>query len=88
MMYTAYIKHCEATEGLEGYEALKKTFHWFQENNKVQSDYTGEERFNKFNELLSEYTGLDINEFMTTTYRPANWKATAANAAGKPGKRT
>ena len=88
MMYTSYIKHCEATEGLEGYEARKKTFHWFQENNKVQSDYTGDEQFNKFNELLSEYTGLDINEFMTTTYRPANWKATAANAAGKPGKRT
>lgn len=88
MMYTSYIKHCEATEGLEGYEALKKAFHWFQENNKVQNDYTGEERFNKFNELLSEYTGLDINEFMTTTYRPSNWKATAANAAEKPGKRT
>lgn len=87
-MYTAYIKYCEATDGLRGYEALKDTFHWFQENKYTSASFTSGERFEKFNEKLTEYTGMDIDEFMedycNKTHSKGDWKATWANANGLP----
>ncbi len=87
-MYTAYIKHCEATDGLKGFEAMKQTFHWFQENGYTSSSFTGAEKIKTFNEKLTEYTGMDIDKFMTEYCKrsKADWQAPFAKAEGLPEK--
>ena len=85
-MYTSYVKYCEAEPNLRGYEALMDTFHWFQAEGLRTSSLTPEERFNTFNAKLTEFTGQDIDEYMTSHFKKNDWLATAANAAGLDGK--
>ncbi len=83
-MYTSYIKYCEETQNLKGYEAMKQTFHWFQEEGYVQNKLSGKERIELFNQKLTEFTGLDINTYMKDHFREEDWMATLARAEGLP----
>ncbi len=45
-----------------GWEPFIKTFHWFQDNGKTQSDYERLDRFTTFVDKLSEYAEVDVKE--------------------------
>ena len=90
-MYVSYIKYCEATEGLSGFEGLKKAFHWYQDNGKNSASYghDGAKKFHEFNAKLEEFMGLNVEKYMLenaretlgskATWIEADWYATKAN---------
>lgn len=52
-----------------GWEPFIKTFHWFQDNGYTQPDFERMEKFEKFVEKLSEYSGKDIKkEYLTVSW--------------------
>lgn len=90
-MYVSYIKYCEKTEGLNGFEGLKKAFHWYQDNNKTSRSFKdGAERLHTFNAKLEEFMGLNVESYMLAnsteklgkakaTWSESDWYATIAN---------
>ena len=82
-MYVSFIKYCEKTEGLKGFEAMKEMFHWFQDSKIYQSANDGSGRQKLFNEKLNEFTGGDIDAFMLENYTEGDWSATRFNASDK-----
>jgi hypothetical protein len=52
-----------------GWDPFIKTFHWFQDNGYTQPDFERMEKFEKFVEKLSEYSGKDIKkEYLTVSW--------------------
>ena len=89
-MYVSYVKYCEATKGLSGFEGLKKAFHWYQDNGKTSGSYkNGAERLHTFNAKLEEFMGKNVEEYMLenstevlgnkATWGQSDWYATIAN---------
>lgn len=89
-MYVSYVKYCEKTEGLKGFEGLREAFHWYQDNGKTASSYKdGAERLHTFNAKLEEFMGLNVEKYMLDnsiekiknkgTWSEADWYATIAN---------
>ena len=89
-MYVSYVKYCEATEGLKGFEGLREAFHWYQDNNKTAGSYKdGAERLHTFNAKLEEFMGLNVEKYMLdnsrekignkATWGESDWYATVAN---------
>ncbi len=82
--YTEFVKKHEAENG-DGYEALKKTFHWFQDEGLTTSSMTSKERFEKFNQLLEENTkgSLTVEQaFENKTNKDKDWQAMVARGEG------
>ena len=53
-----------------GWDPFIKTFHWFQDNGYTQPDFERMEKFEKFVEKLSEYSGKDIkSEYLTVSWK-------------------
>ena len=91
-MYVSYVKYCEATKGLSGFECLKKAFHWYQDNGMTSASFQhdGAKKFHTFNEKLEEYMGLNVEKYMLdnstevlgmgkATWSQNDWYATIAN---------
>jgi hypothetical protein len=90
-MYTSYVKYCEATEGLNGFEGLKAVFHWYQDNGKTSASYghNGAKKLHEFNAKLEEFMGLNVEKYMLENARETlgtkatwcenDWYATIAN---------
>ena len=72
-MYTAYIKYCEETDGLRGFEAMKEMFHWFQDQGLTVSSNSRIKRFVLFNQKLEEFTGKSVAEYMVETAGRRTW---------------
>ena len=52
-----------------GWDPFIKTFHWFQDNGYTQPDFERMEKFEKFVEKLSEYSGKDIKkEYLSVSW--------------------
>ncbi|MBQ8912359.1 MAG: hypothetical protein IJY89_07310 [Clostridia bacterium] len=62
-----------------GWDSFTKTFHWFQDNGYTQPDFERMEKFEKFVEKLSEYSGKDIKK----EYLTVSWPIFEAFYAGK-----
>ena len=62
-----------------GWEPFMKTFHWFQDNGKTQSDYERLDRFTTFVDKLSEYAGVDVKE----KYLKKSWQVFIDFYSGK-----
>lgn len=68
-----------------GWEPYVQTFHWFQDNNVLEESLKREERFYKFVEKLSEFSGKDIRS-MIDEINPKAWGVMDDYFSGKTNK--
>ena len=80
-MYVSYIKYCENKSGLNGFEAMKQMFHWFQDQKLTTGSNSRIKRFMIFNGKLEEFTGQNVGEYMTKNYRKSDWYVTVLTNA-------